>query len=409
MEIFGIYQNDEDFISNARTFLRKTKDKWIIVWGTGKLLDTFLLNKGDDVDIKYFVDTNTVLQGQKVRGYDIRSPEHIRSEDMEKTMVMILVIGYERYLIENDLLLWGIPDYSYCFAFEFLLLNTYFKKSKVIVPMIYFFINSFCNLKCKHCVAHINDFVKNRNKFVPFELIKSDIDSFFKYVNYVGLLSFASGEVLLHPEFGKILHYICEKYKTRYSTLHFPTNGTILPQVHLLEVLSKYHCHVTIDDYTHAIKDRSKISDLTRLLKRHGVTYSINNTFQSGKYEAPIWDNVGNINISRNRTCEQNTNIYHKCALSLSCYNMYSGKLYSCGIACWSGFGGLYEPDGSDYVEFPPPRPNRRIIPDQQNTALSIIRLYTRATNKGYPAICDKCDGLGPFVNKNKVIAAEQL
>lgn len=401
MELFGKYNDDEEFKQKAIDFLNIFKCKDVIVWGVGKSTKTFL-NTGNKLNIKYLVDININLHETYFEGYKIRSPDYIKNEDVDKTIIVIMPYFYDKYFIAQDLESMGYGESSYCFGYDYIIAYSYFNENKVILPTLDIFITSFCTLKCKNCIAHLVYYVQNKNAHIPFDSVKNSIDNIFSVIDYINLLSFSTGEVIMHPDFIKIIEYIATKYINNYRLLHFVTNGTVIPKGNILEILNKYGCHVYISNYSHVIKHRSKIPELIDLFKKNKISFSIFNDFQAGRLKLPCWNDLGNINISHGKSEEEKVNIYHKCT-NHTCFVAHENKIYPCGSAPWGAFGGVYEPspipEDGDYINISSTRKDR----------LDIIKFFLRATTKGYPAICDRCDGIGPFVNKKTILAGEQL
>lgn len=399
MELFGKYENNEEFLKKVSEFLEIFKNKEIIVWGAGKATKTFF-DVAKELNIKYIIDSNKNIHGQTLEGFKIMPPEVVKNEDKSNTLIVIMPYCYDKYYMAKELETMGYDETGYCFGYDYILAYSYFKKNKIVLPALDIFITSFCTLKCKNCIAHLPYYKKNKFHHMPFESIKKDIDGVFSFVDYINLLSFSTGEVILHPDFIKIIEYIAANYREKYRVIHFVTNGTVIPDENLLKAFSKYDCYVYISNYTHTIKDRSKIKDLTNAFASHSISYSVFNDFQAGRFETPSWNDLGDISISHGKSEQAKINMYHGCA-NHTCIVAHEEKIYACGSACWGDYGGVYDASGEglDYIKYP----------SNDDEKLNLVRYFLRATQTGYPAICDRCEGVGPLVNKNTVPAGEQL
>lgn len=394
MELFAKC-SEKEFGNNVNDFLNIFSNKKIIIWGAGKATST-LLNIGIDLDIRYIVDANPELHGNSLEGYPICSTKQIKDEDRERTVIIIMPYSYEKYLIAEDLISMGYNKNAYCFGSDYILAYSFFKKNKVILPSLDLFITSFCNLRCVGCIALLPEYKKNKHTHRSIDYIKKDIDSIFSIVDYIVLISFSTGEVMLHPDFLEIIEYMT-KYSNQYRTIHLVTNGTTIPKQTILDGLSKFGCHIYISNYTHSIQERSKLHQLVDLLEINKISYSIFDDFQSGKFEIPKWNDLGDIRTSHKKSEDEKIELYHKCA-NHNCIVAYDRKIYACGSAAWGAYGGVYDADEGDYIDI-----------NSINGKADIVKFFLRASIKGYPPICDRCDGVGPLVNNKTIPAGIQI
>jgi hypothetical protein len=396
MEITGKYSSDESFEAMVRNYLSSFGPEYeIVVWGSGKSCKILINTIEKTHRIKYIVDINEQLWGGKKSGYEIKAPANLQNEDPNKVKVMIMPFGFVRYDIINALIKYGFNSDSFCFGNEYLVLHNYQYNNQLVIQNVGFFIGSACTLKCRDCIAHLTLYTKNRNAFIPFEMIKSDIDKTFSSIDFVNLITLSTGEIFLHPEIINIIEYLYT-YKDRYNFIQTPTNGTVIPKPETLEIMKRCHIGIYISDYSHSIGRKSKIPQLIEVFNQHKIVYEMFDNLQGGKSKIPLWSDIGDFSKARNRDEHETAQMYQKCA-NRAAQVVFDGKLYTCGSAQWGEFGGLYQANkNSDYA-------------DLSQSKTTILRAYFGATKTGYPNVCTQCDGIGPYANTKTVYAGIQV
>lgn len=396
MEITGKYSSDEAFENKVRSYLSSFGPEYeIVVWGSGKSCKILIDTIEKSHKVKYIVDINEQLWGEEQSGYEIKAPENLQNEDPKTVKVMIMPFGFARYDIANSLMQFGFTDDSFCFGNEYLVLHNFHYNNQLVIQNVGFFIGSACTLKCRDCIAHLPFYTKNKNTFGPFEIIKNDIDKTFSTIDFVNLITLSTGEIFLHPDINKIIEYL-HTYKDRYNFIQTPTNGTVIPKRETLEIMNRCHIGIYISDYSNSIGRKSKIPQLVQILDQYEIVYELFGYLQGGKSEIPIWSDIGDFSTARNRSDYQTEQMYQKCA-NRAAQIVFDGKLYTCGSAQWGEFGGLYQPDkNSDYA-------------DLSQSKTTILRAYFGATKTGYPQVCTRCDGIGPYANAKTVYAGIQV
>ncbi len=394
MEITGKYSSDEAFKNKVKSFLTSFNPEYeIVIWGSGKSCKILIDAIKNSHTIKYIVDKNEQMLGEKKFGYEIKEPEQLKNEDPKRVKVMIMPFGFVRYDIANLLVQFGFNRDDFCFGNEYLVLHHFQYNNQLVIQNIGFFIGSTCTLKCQGCIAHLELYTKNRNAFIPFELIKRDIDKTFRAIDFINLITLSTGEIFLHPEINKIFEYLYT-YKDRFNFIQTPTNGTVIPKRETLEIMSRCHIGIYISDYSHSIGYKSKIPQLIQSLDKYEIEYELFDNLQGGKSEIPLWSDIGSLSITRNKSEDQTAQMYEKCA-NRAAQVVFDGKLYTCGSAQWGEFGGLYQPENNDYANL-------------SQSKITMIRAYFGATETGHPNICTRCNGIGPYANTKTIYAGIQ-
>jgi len=396
MDLFGKYNSNVEFLKDAETFVENFEGKEIVLYGKGRFLPV-LLKFADGLKIKYIVDSNEDLWGTEFKGYSVFSPEKLAEENKENTVVIITLYDAAKRAIQGKLIEMGYLWNNICTSYDFVTARNFLKHKKVVLPTLEFIINTACSLKCRYCIANIPYFKKNIAAFMSFEDTKKYLDNLFVSVDYIGMFQLSTGEVLLHPNFGKIMEYIFEKYRKKYEYLTFVTNGTIIPKEDLIETIAKCVDFIQVTPYTH--KDTKKLlktDDLRAIFDKHGINYF----FSPFATKNDKWNDIGDLSVAKNRNDRDNTSLYKDCSMQ-ACKCMVRDRLYPCTVACYAAHGGINEPsECQENIDFV------KVSPDNSS---EIIKYFLNATTLKFPQICDYCDGIGEYVNSKLIEAGEQL
>jgi MoaA/NifB/PqqE/SkfB family radical SAM enzyme len=188
----------------------------LVVWGarmTGLGFARFLAAQGQRAPVA-FVDSDTALQGRRLNGIPVRSPQTLPDLRAERPglKVVIAVALKEREIIEA-LARMGFGEGEYVVYAEYC---SDFYTIDVV---------GSCNLKCPSC-AHGSDGMESPKGSMPLEQFRQVVD---KALRDTGLMSHVSlyswGEPLIHPYLNEMIGYLHEKgiaaaVSSNLSTLH---------------------------------------------------------------------------------------------------------------------------------------------------------------------------------------------
>ena len=118
-------------------------------------------------------------------------------------------------------------------------IDNFFNKNELNIPQIEFCLTTQCTLKCKDCCALMPPFNKRGHIKMSVEEFKKTLDQLLDNVNSIRKLIVLGGEPLLRKELPELLEYAALKDKV--IQIAIVSNGTMIPNEELVEVLKKYN------------------------------------------------------------------------------------------------------------------------------------------------------------------------
>ena len=98
-------------------------------------------------------------------------------------------------------------------------------------------ITTKCTLNCRLCATMMPEFrEKGCGAHVPLETLKHETDCLFEIYDYIENLTFSGGEPLWHPNIYDVTEY-CLKYREKFGDLRIFSNGTIVPEQRLVDLI----------------------------------------------------------------------------------------------------------------------------------------------------------------------------
>jgi organic radical activating enzyme len=256
-----------------------------------------------------------------------------------------------------------------------------------------------CNLNCKLCNTGV-PFRKNPMKFEA-EDITAAIRSYFSVVKFVRKLSFTGGEPFLRLDIGEIIQNTLD-YQEQFDILEIITNGTIVPNDSVLDILEEqnHKIFILIDHYGSLSKNADKFS---QILTERKVKHLVRKYYGEDVYHHG-W--VDLTQFRKMNTPEQAKKVYHKCAVPNvlkkvsgaykeillnnkdSLYGVYTvlvnGIVYRCMRPFLAVERGIDFPTEGQFVSIVDHHKSLEQVNDE------IVKMFSLE----YPAICEYCPGM---------------
>ncbi|MDR2409568.1 MAG: 4Fe-4S cluster-binding domain-containing protein [Bacteroidales bacterium] len=171
-----------------------------------------------------------------------------------------------------------------------------------------------CSIKCRDCANLMQYFRHPQN--ADFNQTISALGNLLSALDKCEEIRILGGEPFCNPEVYKYIEAL-DNFKGKFEWIIVLTNGTILPNKRTLESFKGRKLFVRISDYDLA---QNKIEDLTGLLDKNGVLYSVT------KWDA--WQDCG-ILKNYSRTTAENRIILDECCVN-NTPSIVDGKLFRC-------------------------------------------------------------------------------
>ena len=151
--------------------------------------------------------------------------------------------------------------------------EAFFENNILNIPQLEFCITTKCTLKCKDCCALIPQLDSQKHIDMTFEDFKLYLDKILDSVDSIRHLVILGGEPLINPELSQMLEYAAEQKKIFFIQLI--TNGTMVPQEKLLNVLKQYNNRIYLYMSNYAdnpeLKSILKQEQIRELLKENNI------------------------------------------------------------------------------------------------------------------------------------------
>ena len=266
----------------------------------------------------------------------------------------------------------------------------YWKKRRDIHLLdIHTAITTYCSLNCKNCNMFINHYKAEQKRTVNFDEFKENFELLFKVVDYCYKVSILGGEPLLNKELPMMLEWLFQKYHEKIGEIVIVTNGTILPNSDLLNVLQQINAKISISDYTSGIKYVEKIESLEHLLTQKSILFERNKEMKWKDFYFPKKkQEVKFMSVRDHMLC---------------CNPVFRGlndkKFYYCHIV-WSAVeAGLLKENDSDYVDLESIH--------KCNDREKLLKHDLGYVDNGYVSMCALCGGCG-YDNQSVISAGIQ-
>lgn len=381
-------------------------DGRLILWGAGKVggMAAHCL-KRRHIRFNAFCDIAAEKWGTQYCDHPVISPEELKRDYADAAVVITNVftggtcsklaeLGIQKRLDCVGLFLefdfegydfWMSPEFASRIVEDYLR-NLLLYSKKIRFPDRFFLsVTSRCSLRCRNCDAYI-PYVTNPRDY-DCETIIDDCRKVLDVLGHVQIVDVMGGEPMLHTRLWDILHYL--RGEERVERFNLITNGTVLPDPPVLELMKTPKFLMRISDYGSL---SSKKEELAALLRANGVRYEITNY--------TYWDPLPRFGKT-GETPDQLTTKFRDCTTNL--FYLRNSKLAYCSVL--SGMSDLDEEilPGSDqnYLYLA----GERAKADPQGEILAFLN---RMQSGRFIEACKYCPGSRCLQFENKVPVAEQ-
>lgn len=249
-------------------------------------------------------------------------------------------------------------------------------------------ITSYCSLNCENCSAFIPHIKEKRHE--KLENIEKSVSLFFENVDRVQDMNLYGGEPFLHPQLCEIIEML-SKYRDRIGYLGIITNGTIIPDQRVLDLLKKYNVGISISDYSNAVDYKGKLEKLCKIFDENqiNVVRTVN----------MVWFDLG---FPRKEIRYDSAGVKsHMICCNTACHDLIDGKIYYCVADRAAQLGGLIPHSQKSYIDL------SNIDKNSLESRKAILELCAGNIEGGSLEFCKMCGGFG-CDNTDEVQAAKQ-
>lgn len=208
-------------------------------------------------------------------------------------------------------------------------------------------ITTYCNLKCKHCLAFIPYYDKKFS--MSIDDARKILKAYFQVVDSVEHFTVTGGEPLLNQDCAQILEEV-HKYDDQITgSVDFVTNGTIEIPDDIISILTRYKdkTKVVLSNYGRDLSP--KIDVIEEKLKKNNITYRISKFYGDDLYYDG-WIDFSNHDLKWNTTEERDRNA-QKCIHRVGKYYVINdGELHCCSRSYWRIRQGIIPKIKGEYV-----------------------------------------------------------
>ncbi len=308
------------------------------------------------IKVAGFVVNSEKEQGKTIEDVPVMSPKDLQEKFDEAAICVCSFNKNNQIAIENQLRNMGFSTFIplklliYCFYTRiadridviFELMNSYQKmfeieekSSDLILRSMNLPITEKCSLRCKDC-AHLIQYYEKPVHYDKDIIIQS-IKTLANTVDVIGRIDILGGEVFLYPSLGEVLEEIA-----RTPNILLPqiiTNGTILPDDKLINIIKKSGTHLLISDYGEYSSKKEQLMDVCR-----------KNNICCIKHDNLVWYDIGQP-LPRNRPDIENMKLFKACPEKENCNSLRNGEYHLCPRSAHGTNLEIIPKCSSDYID----------------------------------------------------------
>lgn len=354
--------------------------------GAGGGIDAAVLLKGIGADV-VFVDRNKAAQ-KKYLNIDVITHEQLEMNNNNSIIVLSMGL-FNTGLILKQLELKGyvygknLFDIKSFLGFYIYIIALYkYKKCIMLdggVMAIY-----RCSLKCKNCMGGF-PYMSNPPQ-VSLAQFKKDADIYFNNIDYTLSFGLGGAEIMMCKNLDAYIEYVMENFAHQIWKFSFLTNGTILPDKNIIELLKRYQIDVVVSNYSSVKNWEDKFQKLKAVMNENGVHV------RTIDYEN--WINMG---WTENTYKEDIGDLFDICGMQ--CRVVHDGKLNYC-IHGMTSNEAIFHADITD-DEFD-------LLSNDSRKKYQLVEYHLGFNKNGDLKMCHYCNGY-ININHKTVSVAEQL
>ena len=362
----------------------------IIIYGFGKSGQANINMFMQEFEIPYIIDNNIDYKGTMYYNIPIITLEDYLIMQKPSDKIVVIASGNAYLSIKESLKKIGKQECIDYIGMDKFVNEWYWRfHQKVCIGRVTISVTTKCTLNCQYCNM-LMPYFRNENVFSINSLCR-DADLLFSLVDYVSSYTIVGGEPFLYKKLSEYLCYIGENYRHKIGNLQLITNGTILPDKKILDIIRKWDVEVRISDYTNIVPYEDKLDKFIEILKKNTIKYVV--------FAQEEWLDFGlpEENIDMGSTREELRS--HMLTCNSMCHLVHNGYYYYCSRAWCVEEAKLFELDDDDKI-------NLETLSGEANGKEELLNFHIGNLKKGYMSYCKVCRG---YKTDKRIKAGEQI
>ena len=258
--------------------LNRLNESWnnitdLVIYGFGRTAERNIDRISQDFNIVGIVDNGKC--GMEYHGTHVMKQEEA-VEILNKYKIVVVTSSVAYLSIKNNLEKLGLAEYNNFCRLDLFMAEWYWKnKRQIFLSQTFSPVTSRCTFKCRYCNLFMPYYDEEHHYMKTVEDILSDFELYFKMVDYLAAWSILGGEPLLNKNLADIIEAVYRNHGDRIGYIQIISNGSIVPDNHLLETVKRCHVNMRLSDYTHVIAYNKKLNEVKEVLEKNGIPYSM--------------------------------------------------------------------------------------------------------------------------------------
>ena len=218
---------------------------------------------------------------------------------------------------------------------------------KISIPRTVLNITTFCNLRCKHCLAFIPYYKDPRN--LTLEEAQKVLSNYFQIVDSVEHFTITGGEPLLNPELKFILQETFKYLEQITGSVDFVTNGTMEIPEDILELFeqNRVKSKIVLSNYGEDLS--TKLQSIENKLINKDINYRISKFYGDSLYYDG-WIDFSDHSLKWKNERDRERNAQGCLHRTGKYFVINDGELHCCSRSFWRMKNGIIPKLEGEYV-----------------------------------------------------------
>ncbi len=329
----------------------------IILYGAGRRgsVAAHCLKK-KKIEFAYFCDSDIKKVNQDYCGHKVISFDELIEKYRD---YMILITTNHYHAVRERLMKYGVEKVFSCISlfqkidfdgytmyspeYQARNIEQYFytlvpSKNKEIsyISQVQLPVTMRCTLRCKECNSYIPYCRGIAEEFDDEEMVAA-VDKILLGYKTIGNVLLYGGEPFLHKDLYRLVDIFASNERIEKVTI--VTNGTLLPDEKLLQVLRKSNVYVRISNYGELSR---KINELIDIFQKNKINMEVT--------DFKVWNKNPTVDILNETQDELREKVKNCCSIAKA-LTIIKGKVFFCGFSAFYDYFKAVPDFGDNYVD----------------------------------------------------------